>query len=316
MSAPQIPSANSEGFLDGPHGQTWWRVTGDIAATRDSGRTPLVVLHGGPGIPHDYTLRIARLVERGRAVVHYDQIGCGRSTKLPDADPSFWTVQLFLDELHALLRHLEINEDYSVLGQSWGGMLAAEHAVLRPAGLRGLVLANSPASMPLWSAGVTRLRRSLPATVQATLARHEKAGTVNSPVYAAAERAFYDRHVLRVQPYPPEVESSFALLDEHPTVYHEMIGSNEFYVTGSLKEWSIIDRLHLVTAPTLVIRGGEDEATIECVAPFIERIAGARSITFENSSHMPHIEEEESYLDAVEEFLTTCDIAIPERTTP
>ena len=60
-----VPAATDQGLLDGPHGKTWWRVTGQLG----SGRTPLVVLHGGPGVPHDYTLRMARISEQGRAVV-------------------------------------------------------------------------------------------------------------------------------------------------------------------------------------------------------------------------------------------------------
>jgi pimeloyl-ACP methyl ester carboxylesterase len=59
----------------------------------------VMILHGGPGAAHDYTLAMTSLADDGRAVVHYDQLGCGRSTHLPDADPSFWTVDLFVAEL-------------------------------------------------------------------------------------------------------------------------------------------------------------------------------------------------------------------------
>ncbi|MDP1293891.1 alpha/beta fold hydrolase, partial [Klebsiella variicola] len=72
----------------------------------------------------------------GHAVINYDQLGNGRSTHLPDKDPSFWTVGLFLEELNNLLQHLEISDNYAILGQSWGGMLGSEHAILQPKGLR------------------------------------------------------------------------------------------------------------------------------------------------------------------------------------
>src|SRR5437879_8389874 len=93
--------------------QTWYRITG----TLDSPGAPLVVLHGGPGASHDYTLRMARLAERGRAVIHYDQLGCGRSTHLPDEGADFWSVELFLDELDNLLTELGIAGRYHVIGQ-------------------------------------------------------------------------------------------------------------------------------------------------------------------------------------------------------
>src|SRR6185369_13505709 len=96
---------------------------------------------------------------------------------LPEKGADFWTVGLFLDELDNLLAHLGIAGRYHLLGQSWGGMLGAEHAVRRPAGLRSLVIANSPASIPVWVAEANRLRGDLPPDVQQTLLAHESAGT-------------------------------------------------------------------------------------------------------------------------------------------
>jgi len=81
--------------------------------------TPLVVAHGGPGCTHDYVLALAQLAERGRPVVHYDQLGGGRSTHMPEKGGDFWTVELFLEELENLLVYLGLNDRYFLLGQSW-----------------------------------------------------------------------------------------------------------------------------------------------------------------------------------------------------
>ena len=279
--------------------RTWYRVTGDLAG----GKPPLLVLHGGPGCTHDYVDSIKGVAGNGRAVVHYDQIGNGRSTHLRDKGPEFWQPPLFLEELDNLLRHLGVAGAYHILGQSWGGMLAAEHAVLRPKGLKALVISDSPASMETWVAEANKLRDALPADVQATLLRHEKAGTTSSPEYIKATRVFYDRHVCRVNPWPPEVARTFAALEEDPTVYLTMNGPSEFHTIGTLKHWTIVDRLHLIQAPTLLISGKYDEATPACVQPFADHIKNVRWTTFENSSHMPHVEETERYLKVVGEFL-------------
>lgn len=298
-----IPAPARVGTADFRGWQTWYRVTGDL----DAGKTPLVVLHGGPGAAHNYTLRIAGIAAQGRAVIHYDQLGIGNSTHLPDRGADFWTVGLFLDELDNLLAALGIAGRYHVLGQSWGGMLAAEHAVRRPAGLRGLVIANSPASMELWRSEAARLRADLPADVQRTLLAHEAAGTTGHPDYLAAEKVFNDRHVCRVVPNPPEVAETFALIDADPTVYHTMNGPNEFHVIGTLKDWTVVDRLDRVTAPTLLVSGRYDEATEATVQPFADRIPDVRWTIFEESSHMPHVEEEDRYLSVVGAFLDDCD---------
>ena len=300
-----VAAATREGTVPYAGGQTWYRVTGDLAAGPDAGPTPLVVLHGGPGVPHEYTLAIADLAVRtGRPVVHYDQFGCGRSTHAPDAPADRWTVRFFLDELANLVQALGIADRHAVLGQSWGGMLAAEYAVQRPDGLQALVIANSPASMRTWVQEANRLRADLPPGVDDTLTRHEQAGTTDSAEYLQAEKVFYDRHVCRVVPNPPEVTASFDLLAQDPTVYHSMNGPSEFHVVGSLADWTVADRVSAVAVPSLVISGVYDEATPLCVKPYLDAIPDVRWELFERSSHLPHVEEPERYLEILDDFLT------------
>ena len=130
--------------------QTWYQVYGDLK----SDKTPVVAIHGGPGSTHHYILSMVDLFAiYGIPIVFYDQLGNGNSTHLPEKSGdagSFWTEQLFLDELDNLLRHLGIQDNYSVIGHSWGGMLAARHAARRPKGLRRLIISNSPADIQLF----------------------------------------------------------------------------------------------------------------------------------------------------------------------
>jgi L-proline amide hydrolase len=292
----------SEGRMVRDGQETWYRIVGDLTA----GPTPVVIVHGGPGGAHDYTEPIADLSRFGRGCVLYDQLGCGKSTHLPDAPAGFWTVQLFKDELVDLTRHLGIEDRYSVVGQSWGGMLGMEHALTHPPGLRALVVADSPASIPLWVEEANRLRRDLPSDVQEALTRHEEAGTTDTEEYESAVRVFYDRHVCRI-PWPDGVTRSFAQIAEDPTVYHTMNGPSEFHCIGSLKTWDITNRLPEIDVPTLLISGRYDEATPHIVEQIHSRIPGAQWRIFEESSHMPHVEEPEAFLEAVEAFLKTVD---------
>ena len=291
-----------EGEADFRGWRTWYRIDGDL----DADRPPLVVLHGGPGFSHDYLLRLTALAAAGRAVILYDQLGSGRSTHLPDKDASFWQVQLFVDELDNLLRHLGITRHYHLLGQSWGGMLAAEHAVLRPAGLRSLVIANAPASMDLWVREANRLRALLPPDVQATLLRHEADGSTDTDSYQQAVLVFYGRHLCRV-PWPPELQASVGSMERDPTVYHTMNGPSEFHCIGTIRDWSIVDRLDRIAVPTLLISGRHDEATPAVVQPYADRIPDVRWRMFEDSSHLTHVEETELFLDAVDAFITARD---------
>lgn len=244
-----------------------------------------------------------------RPCVLYDQIGCGRSQHLADAPGAFWTVDLFRHELNAVIAELGISGSYHVLGQSWGGMLAMEHALEHPPGLRSLVVANSPASMELWVQETSRLISGLPFDVQETLSRHEAAGTTDSDEYEHAAMRFYERHLCRIVPFPDPLQRSFARQAEDPTVYHAMNGPSEFHVIGTLRDWDITPRLGDIRVPVLVISGEHDEATPAVVRPLVDALPDARWELLQGASHCAHLEQPERFLALVEAFLAAHDRA-------
>ena len=195
-----------------------------------------------------------------------------------------------MEELTLLLSHLGIEQNYILLGQSWGGMLAMQFAIENPVGLAGLIVADSPASMDLWLSEANRLREELPAGVNEVLLRHEAAGSTDNPEYTAAVNVFYDRHLCRVPAPACVLEGRRKQALDH-TVYHTMNGPSEFHVVGSLKDWDITDELHRISVPTLLISGEHDEATPFIVKQIHDRIPGALWELFPESSHLPHIEE-------------------------
>jgi proline-specific peptidase len=218
MSIPSYTSKIPFSPPGAPDSHTTYTLYGTLSPTV----TPLICLHGGPGVPHNYIQPIKNLwLTHQVPVIFYDQLGCGLSTHLPEklGDKDFWTPALFLSELDNLLSFLQINQ-YDLLGQSWGGMLAACHAIRLPKGLRRLVIADSPASMELWVQACDKLRQGLPENVQKTLLEHEKAGTTDSKEYEEAMQVFYDKHVCRVK--SEDFAESERLLKEDNTVYMTM----------------------------------------------------------------------------------------------
>lgn len=296
-------TAQREGYAPFNGHQTWYRVTG----TLESGKVPLVVAHGGPGCTHDYVDAFADLAGDGRAVIHYDQLGNGRSTHLREAPSAFWSIALFLEELDNLTAHLGVAGRYNLLGQSWGGVLSAEHAVRRPAGLNALVICSSPSSFPVWVSEALRLRQDLPADVRQALERHEASGDYGHPEYLAATEVFYRRHVCRLETWPDEVRRTFDAMASDPTVYLAMNGPTEFHVIGSLRDWDIGERAAQINVPTLVLSGRHDEATPACVAGYVDGIPGARWVLMEESSHMCHVEERTKTMHEIGRFLAAHD---------
>src|SRR5262249_23699070 len=178
--APRASVNRTEGYVPFREYRTWYRIVGE---GEDDGKLPVLYLHGGPGATHDYLESLEAMAETGRRAIFYDQIGCGESD-LPD-DPSLWRVETFVEELDAVRGRLGLDRLH-IFGNSWGGMLAMEYALTRPEGVASMIVASSPSSIPQWVAEANRLRADLPAEGQATLTRHEGAGTTDDPDYEQA----------------------------------------------------------------------------------------------------------------------------------
>lgn len=277
--------------------ETWYRIVG---ATEEPGKLPLLCLHGGPGVPHDYLESLEAMAATGRRVIFYDQLGCGNSTHVDD--PTLWTVDLFVEEVNVVRRALGL-ERIHLLGQSWGGMLTMQYMLTQPPGIASITIASSPSSMKMWLAEANRLRGELPADVQAALNQHEAAGTTDSAEYLAAMQVFYDRYVCRVVPNPPYVQRAFAKLGEWPQVYYTMNGPSEFHVIGVIKNWDVTARLGEINAPALVTSGRYDEATPWIAETVHKGIRGSKWVVFEESAHLAHAEEPERYMAVLADFL-------------
>ncbi|KAI3343619.1 proline-specific peptidase [Ustulina deusta] len=285
----------------GKPGHTWYKVHGDL---ENSQLPALVALHGGPGAGHEYLSPLTNLYSKyGVPVVFYDQVGCGRSTHYPEkmGDTSFWTFDLFVQELDNLVDHLNLREKgFFLLGQSWGGMLGADYATRNPKGLRKLVIASSPASVPLYVVGNDQLRSELPDDIRQAL----ESTNHDTPEYEKASAFFYKKHVCRLNPRPDDVKKAFQNLQEDATAYMTMQGPSELVIVGSLKDWEgwkIADRIGV---DTLVLNGRYDEMTDICVEPWFKAIPRVKWVTFENSSHMAHWEEPDRFLEVCGGFLS------------
>ena len=286
-----------DGYVEVPGGRVWYEVLGD-----QQPGVPLVCLHGGPGLPHDYLEPLAALADT-RPVVFYDQLGAGRSDR-PD-DESLWTVERFVDELDAVVRALGL-ERFHVFGNSWGGWLALQYALDRGGGAASLVLSSSPASVERWLAGCAELRAQLEPGVLEALDRHEAGGFYDCPEYQWAVTHFYRRHLCRCDPWPVCLERAFAGMGLD--VYRSMWGPSEFGpVTGRLAGWDVTDRLCEIRLPVLVTGGRYDEARPEHMAATADAIPRSRLVLFEESSHTAFLEEETRYRRVVADFLGEVD---------
>lgn len=90
---------------------------------RQTGEIPVIVIHGGPGLPSNYLYPMKDLVQN-RSLVFYDQLGCGKSDEPKDL--SYYSIDESVDDLVELLRVLNLPQ-FHLYGHSYGGILAFEY---------------------------------------------------------------------------------------------------------------------------------------------------------------------------------------------
>lgn len=255
---------------------------------------PLLVLHGGPGAPHDYLEPLAALADE-RPVLFYDQLGCGASHR--PHDRSLWTLERAVEEVTAVRSAFGL-EQVHLLGQSWGALLGAAYLLLRrPAGVASLTLSGPLLSAPRWMEDQRRLLAAMPEDMQLAVTEAEENGNFDAPAYQSAMQAYYKRHLCRLAYWPDCLNRTFEKMGTD--VYLTMWGPSEFTATGNLRSVDMTPHLGEIRIPTLITVGRHDEATPETAASFRQQIPGARLAVFEDASHMHHLECTEQYLAAL-----------------
>lgn len=296
-AAEAVLAKPRSGFITVEGGRIWYEVHG-------TGRgTPLLVLHGGPGIPHDYLENLSEL-GNDRPVVFYDQLGCGKSDR-PD-NQALWTRERFARELSQVRAALGLG-DVVLYGHSWGSILAVDYLAGRagstPTGVRGVILAGPALSIPRWSQDSRRLIDALGPQLAKTIADAERTGTTDSPAYRDAVQVYYSRHVCRLDPWPDALNRALAGMGE--AVYGYMNGPSEFTTTGTLKEVDVTPELHAVHCPTLFICGEHDEATPESTRFYAGLASHASVVVVQGASHIANFDQPEAYMKALRGWMRT-----------
>lgn len=221
----------SEGFMPYLGYQTYYRILGK----KNPNKSPLILLHGGPGSTHNYFELLDELATRDdRQIIMYDQLGCGLSAT--DSRPDLWHSQTWIEELIALVSFLKI-EKYHLLGQSWGGMMAIEYLCdYSPQNIESVILSSTLPSAQLWSEEQHRMIKFMTTEHQLAIAEAEATNNFTTPAYLAANDEFMRRHT-GDQPTENTPEPLSRPKVSGTEAYETAWGPNEFYPNGTLHNW-------------------------------------------------------------------------------
>lgn len=284
--------APREGFVQVPGGRVWYRIVGS------GPKTPLLVLHGGPGASSLYLRPLEALADE-RPVIFYDQLGGGRSDR--PTDSTLWTTDRFVEELARVRAALGLKEVH-IFGHSWGTILAAEYMFTRhPTGVRSLILAGPVMSAKRWAQDADSLRATLPDSIQQVLSKNERAGTFGSPEYQSAMMVYYRRFLERRDPWTAETDTVFAQLN--PQIYSYMQGPSEFTITGTLKGYDRTPDLGKIQVPTLFMGGEFDEAPPATIEYYHEITPGSEMLVIPGAAHFTTQDKPEDTVAGVRAFL-------------
>lgn len=270
---------------------------------------PIVVVHGGPVLEHGYLEPALRPLAASHELIFYDQRLSGRSGG--QVDSSSVRLATFVDDIEALRVALGL-ESVTLMGHSWGGLLAMEYAIRYGEHLTALILLDPmPPTSALWQEEEAILATRI--TLQDSIDMAELRATEG---FANREPAAVEQALLIS--FRPQFHDRSRMAGLHfsiPRDYGER--SRQFgYMMEDLMSFDVLDDLARVTVPTLVVYGADEPARDLSGPMLVEGMARATLAVIDDAGHFPFVEQPEAFLEVVRAFLektgqvTTSDLQL------
>ncbi|MGA2742310.1 MAG: proline iminopeptidase-family hydrolase [Bryobacteraceae bacterium] len=291
-----------DGFVDARGVLIYYQTLGQGA--------PLLIVHGGPGASHDYFLPYLLPLARHHKLIFIDERGSGKSEKLDD--PSGYTVENMVEDTEAVRQGLSLGR-ISLLGHSYGGVLAQAYALKYQANLTHLILCSTFHSTSKMNEVFRRMLAGMTPELHDRILSLEKAGLYgkgkdyeknrypNDYMIAAwAEGYFPYLYQRRPDPnYDPIANGNMSW-----DLYREMWGSNgEYVIDGNLKSVEYAGRLGAIKVPTLITAGDHDECAPSLSEEMHGLIEGSKLVIFPQSGHMNFVDQPRLFVKTVDDFL-------------
>lgn len=287
------PRRNASGYIQVDQGKLFYQIFG-------SG-TPIIVLHGGPGLDQSYLLPQMLELGKNHKVIFYDQRGSGKSLET-NINPSYINIDAFTRDLEALRRQLGIKK-FILLGHSWGGLLAMNYASMYPDNLAALILlSTAPADFRGQQAFVNEFsKRTQPIKNEISpLFNYQEFEKLTAPEISKLYRSLFSVYF-----YDPndaiELTLNMSAASAKSGVKIMEVMSKTSWLRPSNNLFPQLEKLNV---PTLIVHGKEDIVPIWTAQEIKEAIPQVKMFSLEKCGHFPYIEKPDEVFFQINRFLT------------
>jgi proline iminopeptidase len=301
-SASGLAYPLQEGFVDSHGMMIYYYMVGR--------GEPLLILHGGPGGSHEELLPFLLPLALHNKLVFIDERGSGRSARLQD--PSGYTVNNMTEDVEAVRHALGLGK-MSILGHSFGGLLAQTYALKYQRNLSHLILVDSFSSVSALNSSLARVKGSLPPEERARIDKYESEGLFDHGKdyeknrypdgYLAVTSEVFFPYIYHNHPdanFDPMAHGN----ENEWYISRAMWGEHgEFVIDGNLKSAEYTDRLPTIKVPTLILVGDHDAFDPSLSQTIHEKITGSKLVIFPNTGHRSFEDRNDLFIQDVEKFL-------------
>lgn len=278
--------------------------------TKRFGNNPkikVLLLHGGPAMTHEYMECFETFFQReGFEFYEYDQLGSYYSNQPKDS--SLWTIDRFVDEVEQVRKAINADKDnFYILGNSWGGILAMEYALKYQQNMKGLLVANMMASAPEYGkyADEVLSKQMKPEVLKEIRDLETKKDFENPRYMELLIPNFYQEHLCRLKEWPDGLNRASKHVNSE--IYTLMQGPSEFGISGRLAKWDIKNRLHEITIPTLMIGAKYDTMDPKAMEEQSKLVKKGRYLYCPNGSHLAMWDDQKVFMIGVIQFINDVD---------
>jgi len=275
-------------------------------------RIKVLLLHGGPGVTHEYFEALdSYFPAEGIEYYYYDQLGSAYSDQ-PEMSDALLSLPRFVDEVEQVRQALGLDKNnFYLLGQSWGGLLAIEYALQHQDHLKGLIISNMMSSIPQYNEYAEKvLMPAMDQKVLAEVKQLESAGQYESPRYMELLIPnHYEIHILRKPSaqWPDPVNRAFKHLN--PKVYVPMQGPSELGASGKLAQWDRSADLKNITVPALTIGAQYDTMDPKHMEWMSKQMPKGQYLYCANGSHLAIYDDQQTYMSGLIKFIKSVDVS-------